>query len=109
MENSAQQTKTTDLSADSLILLLWKWRKSMLIVLGVAVITSVVATLLIREKYKSTAIVFPAKASSVTLGEKVVTASGMTMFGEEEEAEQMLQLLNSAEIRDPVIKKFNLF
>jgi capsular polysaccharide biosynthesis protein len=108
MENNTQSTKSADFSADSLILLLWKWRKSLLIVIGLATVTSVVAALMIREKFKSTAIVFPAKASSVTLGEKVVTASGMTMFGEEEEAEQMLQLLNSAEIRNHIIKKFNL-
>lgn len=108
MENSAQQAKATSLSADSLLILLWKWRKSLIIIIGLAIVTSVVAALMIREKFKSTAIVFPAKASSVTLGEKVVTAQGMTMFGEEEEAEQMLQLLNSAEIRDHVIKKFKL-
>jgi hypothetical protein len=33
----------------------------------------------------------------------------LTSFGEEEEAEQMLQILNSAEIKTKVIEKFNLF
>jgi LPS O-antigen subunit length determinant protein (WzzB/FepE family) len=69
MENSTNDTKNKELSADSLLLLLWKWRRTVLIIVGLALVSSVAISLTIREKFKSTAIVFPANASSVTLGE----------------------------------------
>jgi hypothetical protein len=64
--------------------------------------------LIIKEKFLSTAIIFPGKASTVELGEKFNIDQSMTAFGEEEEAEQLLQILNSSEIRDFIIKKYEL-
>lgn len=105
MENSNDKT---GLNADNLLILLWTWKKSFIIVMILAVIGSSVVSLIIREKFLSTAIIFPGKASTVELGEKFNIDQSMTQFGEEEEAEQLLQILNSSEIRDYIIKKYDL-
>lgn len=105
MENN--QVKN-DLTADNLMVLLWSWRKWIIIVVTLAIIGSAVVSLLIREKYRSTAIIFPSKSSTVVLGEMLSPSQSITAIGEEEEAEQLLQILNSSEIRDYIINKYNL-
>ncbi|HAA00319.1 MAG TPA: hypothetical protein DCD96_01605 [Flavobacteriales bacterium] len=97
-----------DFSSTTLLLLLWKWRMRIIIVMGVTVVVSSVVALMIREKYKSTAIIFPAKSSSIVLGKMLNPSQGILQFGEEEEAEQVLQILNSSQIRDQIISKYNL-
>lgn len=89
-----------------------KW-KPLLIISVLAFIISVVASLIITPKFKSTVIMFP--ASSVSVSEALVSTtssgskSGILAFGEEEETEQLLQILNSDEIKENLIQKFNLF
>lgn len=105
MEN---KTENTGLNTDNLLILLWTWRKPIIAVMILAIIGSATVSLIIREKFLSTAIIFPGKASTVELGEKFNIDQSVTQFGEEEEAEQLLQILNSSEIRDFIIKKYNL-
>ena len=105
MEN---KNTANGLNADNLLILLWAWRKSIIVVIILTVIASAAVSLIIREKFRSTAIIFPGKASTVELGEKFNIDQSMTAFGEEEEAEQLLQILNSSEIRDFIIKKYEL-
>ena len=63
---------------------------------------------LITPLYLSTAIVFPAASSSVSFSEqRNVKASSMD-FGEEEQAEQLVQILQSAQIKNHVVQKFDL-
>ena len=63
---------------------------------------------LITPLFLSTAIVFPSKSSSVSFYEsRNVKASSMD-FGEEEQAEQLVQILQSSRIRDFVVSKYNL-
>ncbi len=92
----------------TLLLLLWKWRWRILIVLIATVIGASAVSLLIREKYKSTAIIFPAKSNTVVLGKKFNVSQDINQFGEEEEAEQALQILNSAQVRDRIIARYDL-
>lgn len=105
MEN--KQSKN-ELTADNLMVLLWSWRKWIIIMVTLTIIGSAVVSLLIREKYRSTAIIFPSKSSTVVLGEMLNPSQSITAIGEEEEAEQLLQILNSSEIRDFIINKYNL-
>lgn len=105
MENKKAKS---DLSADNLLILLWSWRKWIIIIVSLTIVASAVVSLLIREKYRSTAIIFPAKSSTVVLGEMLNPSQSITAIGEEEEAEQLLQILNSSEIRDYIIGKYNL-
>ncbi len=86
------------------------WKNLMYIGITAAVVSSVVA-LLIPPKYKSTVILFPAQTNSLAkslfiddpMGKKDVLA-----FGEEEQAEQMLQILYSDEILEKLNLKYNL-
>lgn len=92
--------------------LLSKW-KPLFVVSILAFVISVIASLLITPRFKSTVIMFP--ASSVSVSEALVSTtssssnSGILAFGEEEETEQLLQILNSDEIKENLIEKFELF
>ena len=92
----------------NLLLFIWKKRKSLLIVTGIATILALVVSLLMKPLFLSTALVFPAATSSVSFSEqRNATASSMD-FGVEEQAEQLVQILQSSRIREKVITKFDL-
>lgn len=91
-----------------LVSFLWN-KKKLLIVIGViAFIISAVVSLLIEEKFESTVTLYPAKTSSVTFNEVITEDQSVSKFGEEDEAEQMLQILESSSIRNRIISKYNL-
>ena len=92
----------------NLLLFLWKGRWLLVFVFVLAAIISIIAALSLREKFRSEAIIFPAKSSSVTLFESDNPKNNLYNFGEEEEAEQLVQILQSGLIRDRIIKKFHL-
>jgi uncharacterized protein involved in exopolysaccharide biosynthesis len=92
---------------------LMRWRK-LLIVTG---LTAALASVLfsgptfIKPLYKSTVILYPATTNSISkalLSENAYDRSDPLAFGEEEEAEQLLQLLNSDLIRNRIIEKYKL-
>ena len=91
-----------------LISFLWK-NKNPLITIGIiALLTSSIVSLLMDEKFESTVTLYPAKTSSVTFNEVITEDQSVSKFGENEEAEQMLQILESSSIRSKIIDKFNL-
>ena len=103
--------KNTDLNSANLIEFLFKWRKPLIIFTTVGAIVSIIGSLLIQNKYKSTVILFPTTTSSISkalLSENNTGKEDILKLGEEEEAEQMLQILNSDEIRTKIIEKYNL-
>jgi len=75
--------------------LVWKWKWHLMLIAILAGIISVVfsSPVFIKPKFKSIAVVYP-----VNLGE----------YSEESYTEQMLEILNSGDIRDQVIQNFNL-
>jgi uncharacterized protein involved in exopolysaccharide biosynthesis len=102
-----------EFDSSNLIIFLYKWRKPLLIVMLAALTCSWFFSLpfFITPKYKSTVILFPASSSSISkalLSEKGGKNDDLTSLGESEQAEQLLQILNSNKIRDRVIQKFNL-
>ena len=82
----------------------------LLLLTGIAAIVSIIAALSIDEKYKSEVILFPAASSSVSHDLLAVNLAKKEILklGEEEEVEQLLQVLNSDEIRNKIIKKYDL-
>jgi capsular polysaccharide biosynthesis protein len=92
---------------------LYKWRKT-LIILGIAAaVLSVIfsSPIFITPLYKSTVIMYPASSNSISkslLNENAIAKQDILEFGEDEQTEQMLQILNSNRIRDKVIAKFKL-
>jgi len=101
----------SDFNSFNVLYFIYKWRKPLIIVGIATFIVSCIVALTIKEKYKSTVILFPATTNSISkalLTENNVKQEDVLQFGEEEEAEQMLQILNSDEIRTRVCEKYNL-
>lgn len=89
---------------------MYKWRKTLIIVSGLAFIVSAITSLLIKETYKSTVTLFPSKINSISkpLISNSQIKEDILKFGEKEEAEQVFQILLSDKIRNKTIKNLNL-
>ena len=92
---------------------LYKWRKTLLVVgLSAAVLSAIVSSpLFITPLYKSTLIMYPASGNSVSKSLMAETGNqreDLLEYGDDEQTEQLLQILNSNRVRDKVIHKFNL-
>jgi len=99
----------SDFEAVNLLLFLWKGRKLIIGICALAAVGSIISALTIREKYRSEAYVFPAKSNGVTLFENNNPKDNVYNFGEEEESEQVVQILQSTEIRDILVERYDLF
>lgn len=93
---------------DNLIRFIWTNRKSLLVFTVAAGIVSTVVALLITPLYLSSAIVFPAASSNVSFSEQRNVKAAAMDFGEEDQAEQLVQILQSSRIRDKIIQKYKL-
>ena len=96
-----------------LIRLLTEYRKSVLIILIAAALLAVLfsSPLFITPLYKSTAILYPTSSNSISkvlISTTYQSNKDILEFGESEQTEQMLQVLNSNRIRDKVIARYNL-
>jgi tyrosine-protein kinase Etk/Wzc len=92
----------------NLLLFIWKKRKPIILVTGAASVLALVAAMLMKPLFLSTAIVFPAATSSVSFSEQRNAKASSMDFGEEEQAEQLVQILQSSRIREKVITQFGL-
>ena len=96
-----------------LLRLLAEYRKSVLIILVAAALLAVLfsSSLFITPLYKSTAILYPTSSNSISkvlISTTYQSNKDILEFGESEQTEQMLQVLNSNRIRDKVIERYNL-
>jgi uncharacterized protein involved in exopolysaccharide biosynthesis len=110
---TSQISNREDFDSSNLVIFLYKWRKPLFIVMAVAMVGSwfFSSSWFITPKFKSTVIMFPASSSSISkslLNEQSVKGQDITAFGEDDQAEQLLQILNSNKIRDKVMHKFDL-
>ena len=101
-------SKNIEFNSFDLIAFIWRKRKIFILIGVLAAIASSVASFMIEEKYESTVTLYPAKSSSVTFNEVITEDQSVSKFGEEDEAEQMLQILESGVIRDKVVNKYQL-
>ena len=109
MEN--QEKSTFNMSSAGIIVFLYDWRKVLITVSIVAAIVSAVVSLLIENKYKSSVILFPTTTNSISkalIADNFGGKDDILELGEEEQAEQMLQILHSDEIRNRIIEKYDL-
>jgi uncharacterized protein involved in exopolysaccharide biosynthesis len=105
------EIKNADFNSANFLHFVYKWKKHLFIIGVAAVIISAVVSFLITPKYKSNVILFPTSTNAVSkalLSDYFGAKQDILEFGEEEQAEQLLQILNSNEIRTRVVKKFNL-
>jgi capsule polysaccharide export protein KpsE/RkpR len=79
-----------------LLRLIYKWRKQLILVGIISLVGSVIfsSPYFIKPKYKSFALIYP---------------SNLIAYSTESATEQMLQLAQSYDIRDKIIKSFNLY
>jgi uncharacterized protein involved in exopolysaccharide biosynthesis len=101
--------KEQNFNSEDIISFLWAKRKIIIICTTIGVIGAVVFSFLITELYKSTAIIYPARTSSVSLVTQLNPDENAMNFGTEEEAEQMLQILMSRRVKGRIIELFELF
>lgn len=94
-------------NSDELVTFLWKKRKTLIIITAVAFIASIGGSLLMPNYYMARAIVFPTQSNSVDFNSNSRTS--VVEFGDEADAERLLQVLISPEIRDSLTFKYDLY
>ena len=109
MENGKQ----AGYNFNSVDLLIYIWKKrAILIGVGlIAGIASILISMLITPMFQSSVIMFPATSVSISkdlLSQNYSGRQNVHGFGEEQEAEQLLQILNSEPIRSRIIQKYKL-
>ncbi len=100
----------TTLSSANLFLFLFKWWKLIVTLCVIAALGSTIASFLIEEKFKSTIVMFAAPQHSI--GEQFYEEQkkqDLLAFGEKEDAERLLQILNSDKIQNRIIQTYNLW
>lgn len=107
----SKQNQEFNFESTDLISYINSKRKPILILTLIAFVVSTIASFLIESRYESRVILFPASSSSIS--QNLLTESDnkreLLTFGEEADVEQLLQVLNSDEIRDAIIKKYDLY
>jgi uncharacterized protein involved in exopolysaccharide biosynthesis len=108
-----ESKRREDFDSSNLVIFLFKWRKPLFIVMIAALAGSWFFSLpwFITPKYKSTVILFPAGTNSVSkalLSDQQAKGQDLMAFGEDEQAEQLMQILNSNKIRDKIITRYHL-
>jgi capsular polysaccharide biosynthesis protein len=98
----------------NLVVYLYSWRKPLIIVTLAAALLAAVFSgpYFIEPKYESTVTVFPTTTNSTSkalLPQKFASrGQDILEFGAEEQAEQLLQILYSDQIRNEIIERYNL-
>lgn len=95
-------------NTNELLVFVYKHRKTLIITGIVAGIASIIISLFLTVLYQSTAIVFPTATSTVSFNAQTNTKASAMDFGEEENAEQLIQILESSKLRNRIIDLFDL-
>ena len=108
-----EEQQRNNYSSKYLCRLLVEYRKPILIILAVAALCAIIfsAPYFITPLYKSTTIIYPTSSNSISkvlISTTYQSEKDIMNFGEDEQTEQMLQVLNSNRVRDKVISRFNL-
>lgn len=110
-KNELDVPSSKNLDSTHLFTFFYKWRKVIIAVTILSFISSAVVAWLIPEKFKSTVILFPAPSVSISkslMSQNSSSQSDLLQFGEEDDMERMLQVLNSEEIRERIVNKYKL-
>jgi len=103
-----------DFNSTNLVVLMYKWRKPLILFPFLGGVIAIIFSMpfFIKPLFESTVVVFPSTTNSVSKAllpqQNGYGSEDILEFGDEQEAEQLLQILNSDEIRSTIIKKYNL-
>ena len=96
----------------NVVIVLIQWWKTLLIVAVAAAVLSAGVSMLIRPRFNASVIMIPPASNAVS--QMIMIAHNQnefldaTQFGDDVKIDQMLQILNSREIKRHLIEKFNL-
>jgi uncharacterized protein involved in exopolysaccharide biosynthesis len=107
------QTKSFGYDVFDLIKFALDKRRILIVLTLTAFVLSIVISLMIKNRYKSTVILFPSATVSISksLVETGTTSSNekdVLTYGDDEDAERLLQILRSDQLADHIIEKFDL-
>lgn len=100
-------SQNQNLNSEELLTFLWRKRKILIIVSITAFVLSIIGSLLMPNYYMARAVVFPTQSNSVDFNTNSRTS--VVEFGDESDAERLLQVLISPEIRDSLTNKYDLY
>ena len=98
-------------NSNDLIYKVFLYKKQLIITTVVGAIIAIIVSFLITPLYRSSVVIYPAPSLSISQ-ELIATkdaAKKESMYGEDKETEQILQVLNSDELRTKIIQKYNLW
>jgi hypothetical protein len=112
-EQFDQESFRKELNSVNLMYLIIKWKLPLFIITALAIVAATIfsSPWFIKPKYKSSVIMFPVATNSISkvlISQNSGIKEDILGIGEEEQAEQMLQMLNSNMIRDRIVQKYNL-
>ena len=87
-------------------------KSSFIISILTFIFSAYVSLYVIQPKFKSSVVIYPTTTNSISealLVEHNPYRKDVLEFGEEQEAELLLQVLNSDEMRDSIIRRFDLY
>lgn len=110
---NSENDKEYSLDVFYLIKLIWKWKFPIIIISAIAGILTYIFTgpAFVTPLYKANVIFYP--TSNVNLSTSILTEPGtqgygLLQFGSDEDAEQLLQILKSDEMKNNIIYKYEL-
>ncbi|MDR1761115.1 MAG: hypothetical protein LBR55_01560, partial [Bacteroidales bacterium] len=105
-----EQNERYSFNSNDLLFKIYLYKKPLIIVSIIAFVVSIVISLQMTPLFESNVVVFPAPSSPVgNIVSTSTTVKKESVFGEVKEAEQILQVLNSEEIRNKIIHKYDLW
>ncbi len=111
MANDKKGESRYDFASTDLLIYIWEKRVPLSIISVTAAILSIIVSFTITPLFKSTVIMFPTASASISKNLMADNYSGrfsIYEIGEEEQAERLLQVLNSEEIKNRIIWKYDL-
>ena len=107
-------SKSSLSNSGNIILDLYKWRKPLALFTLIALILGAIVSspLVITPKFRSTSVIYSTTTNSISqalLVEHNPYRKDVLEFGEELEAERLLQILNTDEMKNRIIQEFDLF
>ncbi|MES2616734.1 MAG: Wzz/FepE/Etk N-terminal domain-containing protein [Bacteroidota bacterium] len=113
MQNKFDETASNNglITFSDVIALFIRWKKELMIISVVAIALSAALSFVITPKYKSTVIFYPTTNNSISnalMTDLTQRQKDPLEFGEEEEAEKALQILQSSRLTERLVKNFNL-
>ncbi|MFC2175805.1 Wzz/FepE/Etk N-terminal domain-containing protein [Bacteroidota bacterium] len=112
-ENNQGDLGGMNFNSSNLLFFIVRWKKPLLIITVVSAIAAAIFSgpMFVTPKYLSSVIMFPTSDASISkslIAKINPSKQDLLSFGEEEQAEQLIQILNSDEIRAKIIQEYDL-